>query len=417
MRKDKIRTTIASILPGIFIIGYNVGTGSITSMAKAGANFGFSLLWTIAISCLITYYLIIHFSKFTMVSGETFIEGIKKHIHPVFALVFIALLSLIILGALMGVLGIITEVLHIWVETSFERNLPPFIWASAVALVVYIALWYGKYHFFEKILAILVSIMGIAFISSMFISLPTLSEIAGGFVPRLPKSAPGSDNGSLVIVAGMVGTTVSVFAFIIRTQIIRETGWTIKDNKIQKRDASISAIMMFVISAAVIITAAKTLYVKGLSMNGVAEMIPLLEPFAGKYALGIFVIGIVAAGLSSHLPNLLVIPWLVIDYRNEQRDTRTLKYRIILLGLSIISVAGVVFNFKPIFLMIISQACLAVILPLSIVALFYLTGNKSLMKQHSNSRFDTLILIAILTFTTYISYLGIKGLISDLITV
>jgi len=415
MRKSqKIKTLIASILPGIFIIGYNVGTGSITSMAKAGANFGLSLLWTIAISCLITYYLIIHFSKYTMVTGETFIEGIKKHINPAFTLIFMALLSLIIVGALMGVLGIITEVLYIGADALFERNFPPHLWAILIALLVYVLLWFGRYQVFEKTLAILVSIMGIAFITTMLLCLPSLSDILKGFIPSLPKSASGSDNGPMVIIAGMVGTTVSVFAFIIRTQIIRETGWSMKDNRIQKRDAIISATMMFVISTAVIITAAGTLYIKGLSMNSVAEMIPLLEPIAGKYALGIFVIGIVAAGLSSHLPNLLVIPWLIIDFRQESRDTRTGRYRLIILGLSIISVFGVVFNFKPIFLMLISQAFLAVILPLSIAALIYLTGKRSLMKEFSNSRLDTVLLILILIFSCYISFLGIQGLISDL---
>ena len=75
--KNRIRTFIASIMPGIFIIGYNVGTGSVTSMSKSGANFGSSLLWTVLVSCLITYYLIVLFSKYTMVTGETFIQGIK----------------------------------------------------------------------------------------------------------------------------------------------------------------------------------------------------------------------------------------------------------------------------------------------------------------------------------------------------
>ena len=53
--KNKIKTFIASIMPGIFIIGYNVGTGSVTSMSKAGANFGYDLLWTVLVSCIITY--------------------------------------------------------------------------------------------------------------------------------------------------------------------------------------------------------------------------------------------------------------------------------------------------------------------------------------------------------------------------
>jgi Mn2+/Fe2+ NRAMP family transporter len=410
----RIKTIIASILPGIFIIGYNVGTGSITSMSKAGANFGLDLIWAVAISCLVTYYLILLFSRYTMVTGETFIEGVKRHIHPGLAIFLIVVLSLIILGALMGVLGIIAEVLYIWSDTVLQNTLSMQGWAIIVAIGVYLLLWFGSYSNFEKVLAILVSAMGLAFISSMFISFPSLSELVSGFVPRLPEVAEGSDNGPLVIVAGMVGTTVSVFAFIIRTQIIKETGWRMKDNRIQKRDAAISASLMFILSAAVIITAASTLFVKGLRMNSVAEMIPLLEPIAGKRALGIFVIGIFAAGLSSHLPNLLVIPWLIIDYREESRDTRKLRYRIILLLLSVISLVGVLFNFKPVFIMIISQACLAVILPVTIGAIIYLTGHKGLMKQDSNKPTDWILLTIIMAFSLYMSFMGIRGLVADL---
>jgi Mn2+/Fe2+ NRAMP family transporter len=411
---NKIKTIIASILPGIFIIGYNVGTGSITSMSKAGANFGLDLLWAIALSCIITYYLILLFSRYTMQTGETFIEGVKQHIHPGLAVFLIAVLSMIILGALMGVLGIIAQVLFIWAETAFQKNISLKAWGILVACIIYLLLWFGRYSIFEKILAILVSAMGVAFISSMFIGFPSFSELASGFVPSIPKQAAGSDNGPTVIIAGMIGTTVSVFAFIIRTQIIKETGWKMKDKLIQRRDAAVSASMMFIISAAVIITAASTLHAQGLKMNSVVEMIALLEPIAGKRALGIFVIGIVAAGLSSHLPNLLVIPWLLIDYRSESRDTRKLKYRIMLLLLSIISLAGILLDIKPVYIMIISQACLTVVLPVSIGAIFYLTQNKSLMKQHANKLWDTLILSIITGFSLYMSIVGVRGLIADL---
>ncbi|MDW3408218.1 hypothetical protein NQ262_21315 [Escherichia coli] len=36
----RIMTKLAAFAPGIFLIGYSIGTGSITTMAKAGANYG-----------------------------------------------------------------------------------------------------------------------------------------------------------------------------------------------------------------------------------------------------------------------------------------------------------------------------------------------------------------------------------------
>ncbi|MHC4175726.1 MAG: divalent metal cation transporter, partial [Planctomycetota bacterium] len=47
----KTKKLINAFLPGIFLLGFNIGTGSVTAMAKAGATYGMSLLWTILLSC------------------------------------------------------------------------------------------------------------------------------------------------------------------------------------------------------------------------------------------------------------------------------------------------------------------------------------------------------------------------------
>ena len=410
----KLKKLVASILPGIFLIGYNVGTGSITSMSKSGANFGLDLLWSILISCVITYYLITLFSSYTMASGKTIIQGIKKHIHPLLAITLVVALSIIIVTALIGVLGIISEVFQVWFQSTFNIQISIGAWAMIVGFSLYILMWVGNYSFFEKILAILVAIMGLAFISTMLMNFPSINEIFGGLVPSIPKSAEGSDNSPLVIVSGMVGTTVSVFVFIIRTQIVKETSWTLSDNKLQKRDAFISASMMFIISAAVMITAYTTLYAKGLKLNNVIDMIGLLEPIAGKAALTVFVVGIIAAGLSSHLPNILVIPWLISDYKCEVRNTQSKSNRIILFILTLLSIAGVFWGVKPVFIMMLSQACIAVVLPIVIASIIYLINNKSILKGYQIKKYENIILFAILAFAIYMGVLGIQGLITDL---
>jgi len=248
----------------------------------------------------------------------------------------------------------------------------------------------------------------------MVINFPEISELLNGLIPKVPEVSSGSDNNSLVILTGMVGTTVSTFVFIIRSQIAQEKGWTQADKKIQYRDAKVSASLMFIISAAVMITAATTLYVKGIKLNNVAEMVELMGPIAGKSAMAIFVIGIVAAGISSHLPNLLVIPWLVIDYKSEERNTKQLKYRLLLTLLSVISVCGVLFGFKPVFVLLMSQACLSIVLPLTVGAIFYLSSNKKLMGDQVNKKWETIALSLIMIFALYMGSQGIQGVITDI---
>ena len=46
---NRLSAFIAMFLPGIFLLGFNIGTGSVTTMAKAGADYGMALLWTVLI--------------------------------------------------------------------------------------------------------------------------------------------------------------------------------------------------------------------------------------------------------------------------------------------------------------------------------------------------------------------------------
>jgi manganese transport protein len=415
--KEKLKRLLLSLLPGIFLIGYTIGTGSVTAMAKSGANFGLDLIWAVLLSCMITYYLIDLFSRYTMTSGKTFIQGVKENIHPTVGIILLIALSVIIISALIGILGIISEVLQIWSTSLINYTIPKSIWAIIVGLAIYILIWNGNISFFQKVLAVLVAIMGVAFFVTALINLPSIKDLFRSLIPTIPDSAVGSDNSPFVIIAGLVGTTVSVFVFIIRSQMIKETGWTLKEIRVQRRDAIFSATLMFVISASIVITAATTLHIQGIKLNNVFEMIPLLEPIAGPAALHFFVIGILAAGLSSQLPNMLVIPWLIIDYRKDARETlKSTFHRTVLFVLTLTSVVGVAAGIQPVFIMMISQASLSIVLPLTIIAIIYLTTRKSIMKDNVNKFLDNFILLFVLLFALYMSWLGINGLIVDLVS-
>lgn len=71
MSTSNVKQIVKSLLPGIFLFGFTVGTGSITAMAKAGADYGMSLPWAVFICCLITFFLLNLFGKYTIITGET----------------------------------------------------------------------------------------------------------------------------------------------------------------------------------------------------------------------------------------------------------------------------------------------------------------------------------------------------------
>ena len=104
---------LTAIGPGLFLIGYNIGTGSITTMAKVGAEHGMTLTWALVLSCIFTYILMVAYGKTTIVSGKTALSTIKSHLRYGKVLAIYILIALVIgeLLALMGIFGTVIGII------------------------------------------------------------------------------------------------------------------------------------------------------------------------------------------------------------------------------------------------------------------------------------------------------------------
>jgi len=108
-------------------------------------------------------------------------------------------------------------------------------------------------------------------------------------------------------------------------------------------------------------------------------MIELLEPLVGAFATSIFAVGIIAAGVSSQFPNVLMLPWLLCDYNQSPREMTLPRYRIMVFFISLLGLVVPIFDARPVFVMIVSQAFQSIILPVTVVCILYL-GNRSDLK-------------------------------------
>lgn len=405
------KRTLAGFLPGIFLIGFNIGTGSVTTMAKSGATYGMSLLWALCLSVIVTFYMINFYGRFTIITGETALQAFRKHIHPLVGIFFIVALTFNVTGSVMGVMGIVAEVSHEWSRTWIEGGISSLSFALFYSSLVYGLFMLGSTRSFQNALSVLVALMGICFVANFFIMTPPLAEIGKGLIPSIPVETTGSFKGAFLVIASMVGTTVFSGLFIIRTTLVKEAGWTLTELPQQKRDALVSVAMMFILSAAIMAAAAGTLHAQGLGLDSVSQMITLLEPMAGTLAVSIFAIGIIAAGVSSQFPNVLMLPWLLCDYFETSRDMRRIGFRIMVLVISTFGLVVPIFNARPIIIMIASQAFGALIFPVTVACIFYLSNNRKLMKEHTLGLYENAILGLIFCFSLFMSFLGFQGLI------
>lgn len=412
-----MKEMLAMFLPGIFLLGFNIGTGSVTTMAKAGATYGMSLLWTVLISCAATYIMIGVYGRYTLVTGETALQAFRKHIHPAVGLFFIFALTAGVAGSVMGVMGIVAEISYEWSKAFVAGGIAPIYWAAFFVILVFFIFWNGRTQFFERALAVIVAIMAASFVANFFLLMPPPVDILKGLLPSIPdaQTAGPQTQGPLLLIASMVGTTLFSGLFIIRTTLVKEAGWTIKDDKQQRRDALFAVVMMFVISAAIMAAAAGTLFAEGVGLDRPAQMISLLEPLAGPLAASIFAVGIIAAGVSSQFPNVLMLPWLLCDYQNSSRDMSLPKYRAMVFGISLLGLIVPLFDARPLFVMILSQAFNVALLPATVACIFYLGNRVDLMGAHSHKLATNIALAMIFLFSLVTSYMGFLGLL-DMVT-
>ncbi|MBN2289789.1 MAG: Nramp family divalent metal transporter [Candidatus Glassbacteria bacterium] len=405
----KIGLLLSAVGPGLFLIGYNIGTGSVTTMAETGSKYGMSLFWVLFLSCLFTFVMLVAYGRFTLVSGETAMTAYKNHLPLGRFLAIYTMIALIIgeLAALAGIMGIVASLVNEWTRFLFGGDGANVILVATVVIAgCYYLLWVGKYTLFEKFLTVLVTLMGASFMVSMFIVVDTPSEFITGLVPGIPEG-----KGAFINVAAIAGTTCSAMVFIMRSIVVAEKGWKMENLGQEKVDALVSAGMMLLLSAAVMACAAGAIFHKGLEpVTRAVDMVRTLEPMAGKYAISIFVVGIIGAGVSTLFPIALVAPWLICDYRGTPRNIRSPLFRWLgglglLLGLTV-----PIFKFRPVWVMIASQAFQATILPAITAAVFFLLNDRRLMGEHKAGWLLNTGLAATFAFAVFTSLPGVIDL-------
>ncbi len=389
--------------PGVFAIGYTIGTGSITTMAKAGADYGLGLAWVLALSCFFSGVLMTAYGRFAAVTGETALHGIARFLPfgRLFAL-------LVFIGVVVGqytCLGGIMILSSGAIKEAFGLECGVFPIACAIMAAMYALMMVGRYSFFEKVLAFFVFLMALTFVVSVFVTLPdaaTLSRAARQIFP--------ADGASLLMLAAFVGTTMAAPTFVTRPLLVREKKWGAGDLAVERRDSVVSATLMFLISGSVVAVAAGVLFASGRGIERILDMAGTLEPVAGRFAVSLFMVGTLSAGLSSVFPIMMVAPLLLGDWKDGRMETKTPMFRIVCLVAALWGLVVPALGSNPVSVTIAAQIANVFVLPLAVLAILWLSNMKSVMGEHRAGPVMNAFLAAALVFSLATALAGARAL-------
>lgn len=399
--------------PGIFAIGYTIGTGSVTSMIVAGNSFGMDLLWVLFLSCLFSGVLIYVSGHYYLVCGETLLYSIKKHIKfgSIVALAIIITVGIGQWNSLIGILGITSNVVFEIIQINFpEAANYKYSIVLGLAIVIigtfYALLLSGSYTLFEKVLALFVSMMGLSFVFTLLFVFPMPTEIILGLIPKIPQV-----EGAGILIAAFVGTTMAAATFLSRPLFIQGKNWSLKDAKMQRNDSIVAAILIFIISGSIMAVASGSLYGSGKEITHVLDMSDTLEPSVGRFAVSIFFAGTLSAGLSSIFPCLMIVPLMMADYTSGKLDIKSKRFRVTTGIASVLALCVPIFGFNPIKGQIITQVFNVFGLPIVVGCLLFLWNRKQI--DLAKSRLVTnLIMIGALVFSIIIMVNGLIDIFS-----
>ena len=216
-----------------------------------------------------------------------------------------------------------------------------------------------------------------------------------------------------MLVAAFVGTTMAAATFISRPLFIQGKGWTKADLKVQQRDALWAAVLIFIISGAIMAVAMGAFYEDGKVVNKVLDMVYALEPVAGRFAIAIFFMGTLAAGLSSVFPILMIAPLMIADYQQGKLDTSSKQFKIITGIACIVGLVVPVFGVNPIKAQILTQVFNVFVLPLVILGILVLLNRKELMGEYKAGIALNTGMVLALIFACVISYNGVIAILDQ----
>ena len=412
----RIYQSLSIIGPGIMAIGYTIGTGSVTSMIVAGSQFGMQLLWVLFLSCLFSWVLMEAYGRYYLVTGETALYSFRKRLNYG-GLIGVLIILGVVFGqwnALIGILGLSANAIFETLALFFPTLEGHAYWlvlliAIVIIAVMYVILLKGDYSLFEKLLVSFVALMGFSFLLSLLVVLPDPKEIVRGLAPSIPQVEGGK-----MMVAAFVGTTMASATFLSRPLFLQGKGWDRNNLRDQQRDAFWAALLVFLISGAIMAVAMGAFFRDGKVITRVLDMVSALEPVAGRLAIVIFVSGTLAAGLSSVFPILMIAPLLVADFRNGKLDLKSRQFKILTAVACVLSLTVPIFGFNPVQAQIITQVFNVFVLPLVILGMMILINRRQVMGEQRAGWWLNAGMVSALTFACVISYNGVVVLLERL---
>ena len=389
-----------SIGPAALITAAFIGPGTITLCILAGVTHGFSLLWAMLLSVVITIFIQNTAARIAWTTRKGLAQSsLEQSNHPVVKFFLGSLLIAAILignaayeagnlsGALIGLKGILSmEAL------TFGGSLdwfPLLLGLSVGGLLIV-----GSFQFLKNSLVAIVVLMSGSFLLTAIMTKPDLGLILQAlFVPSFKTE-------EVLTIVGLLGTTVVPYNLFLHAALVAQSP-NVPFAEI-KKDTLVAVGLGGVISLCIIISAAA---LEGTVIKSALDLGLALDPLYGTAAPLLLGFGLFAAGLTSALTAPMAAAFVVSECFGFSKGGW--GYRITAFGVLAVGVYFTTTGLVPIEIIRFAQIANGILLPVIGLLLLFMVNNSQLMRGATPSKLQNSCFILIELFFIF---LGSKSL-------
>jgi NRAMP (natural resistance-associated macrophage protein)-like metal ion transporter len=387
--RTRLILVFAVLGPGFITANVDNDAGGILTYSAAGAQYGYTLLWTMIPITLALIVVQEMCARMGVVTGKGLSDLIREEFGLRITFVIMILLVFVNFTNVVTEFSGIAGSMQLFHVTKYAS-------VPVCALIVWAIVVKGDYKSVEKIFLI-ASVFYIAYIIAGVLSRPDW-HLAMVETVKLPPRSVWSDKAYIYMTVGVIGTTIAPWMqFYLQSSIV-DKGVNVKQYKASRLDVIVGSIFTDVVAWFIIVACAATLYTHGIrNIADPSDAAQAMKPLAGDYAFILFAAGLFNASLfaASILP--LSTAYTVCEGLGFEsgldKGFREAKFFYWFYSLLLFAGAAVVLipNFPLVKFSILSQVLNGILLPLVLVFMLKLINKHELMGKYTNTRWFNVI--------------------------
>ena len=350
--------------------------GNFATNIQAGAKYGYSLLWVVLMANMIAMLFQALSAKLGIVTGRNLAEMCREHFSkPV-------VIAMWVVSEIAAMATDLAEFLGGAIGLSLLFHMPLLAGMVVTAVVTYLILTFQDRGFrpAELIISSFVAVIALCYLIEMFIA--PVDWAAAGLHLVKPEIA---DSGALLLAVGIIGATVMPHAVYLHSGLTQ--GRIPAHNDAEKRlvvrisnwEVLIALAAAGLVNVAMVIMASSAFHAGHQDVAEIETAYHTLGPLLGIGAAGVFLLSLIASGLSSSVVGTMAGQMIMQGFVGFRipiwfRRLVTMVPAFVVVGYGVNATQALV----------VSQVILSIALPLPMIALLLFTRRQDIMGTFAN---------------------------------